>query len=355
MILSIVSFVIAFGLLVLVHEFGHFWVARRSGIAVEKFSIGFGPKLFGFKWKETLFQISLFPLGGFVKMKGESDEEKIDPSDQTSFSNKTTLVRSAVVSAGPLMNLVLSFILMPLVFWIGKPEPVFLKERAVIEQVLPNSPADQAGIRKGDTVFTVDGKPVANWVDLIQAVQIAGSKTFPMEVEREGKRFALEVRPQWNDQINQYMIGIQGKEPTSLDVTIRSYPLKEAIVVGFKANWDNLVLTFQVLKKLFTFELSYKALGGPVQIAYTLAKASASGLADFIFFTAFLSLQLAILNLLPIPVLDGGHLVFFLIEGVLRRPLSLKTRMVAQQVGLVLLLTLILMVTWNDVQRLFFR
>ena len=177
-----------------------------------------------------------------------------------------------------------------------------------------------------------------------------------LKIKREGKPITLSLKPQLDEKTGHYRIGIQGgTESTPFDLSIRHYSFIESIGVGFKANWKNLLLTFQVLKKLVTFELSYKSLGGPVRIAYTLAKASASGLADFIYFTAFLSLQLAVLNLLPIPVLDGGHLVFYLIEGICRKPLSLKTRMVAQQVGMVLLITLIVMVTWNDLQKLFFH
>ena len=135
---------------------------------------------------------------------------------------------------------------------------------------------------------------------------------------------------------------------------MKRYPFWESVVLGTKTNLENIALTFLVLKRLVTLQMTYKTLGGPVQIIYTLAGAAAPGLSDFTFFISFLSLQLAILNLLPIPVLDGGHLIFYIIEGIRRKPLSLKTKLVAQQVGMALLLTLVLLVTWNDLKRLFF-
>lgn len=445
MITSILAFVIAFSLLVLVHEFGHFWMARRAGVAVERFSIGFGPKLFGFKWKETDFGIALLPLGGYVKMKGESETEGVDPNDPRAFSNKSISARTSIVLAGPIMNLLFSFVLMPMVFWIGRPEPAFLDQPPVIERVLPNSPAekpglkvgdkilfcnekpmatwrellstialtpvgaklslrverdgapkifwleteklpggeesylgfekffgtsppaivkevfpdgpaDRAGIKPEDQIIAVAGKAIQNWDDLVQRIQSSQAQPLALEVRHDGQSHRFTVQPQWDPQSQRYLIGIQGMEAvTPFTYSIKRYSLTEAMRMGFKTNWENLVLTLLVLKKLVTLELSYKTLGGPVRIAYTLAKASASGATDFLYFTAFLSLQLGILNLLPIPVLDGGHLLFYLIEVIRRKPLSLKVRMVAQQIGLVLLITLIVFVTWNDLQKLFIR
>ncbi|OGQ04125.1 MAG: RIP metalloprotease RseP [Deltaproteobacteria bacterium RIFCSPLOWO2_12_FULL_44_12] len=443
MITSVLAFIIAFGLLVLVHEFGHFWVARRAGIACEKFSIGFGPKLFGFKWKETDFCISLLPLGGFVKLKGEGEEQEVSPDDKTAFPNKSVAARSAVVIAGPVMNLVLSFALMPLVFWIGKPQPSFFTEPAVIERIIPGSPAEKAGfqvgdqviqieskpvttwenlletlaltasekelsvdvqrgnlkqnilvktaalpggegaylgfekffgkspqaevkdviagspaeyagIRTGDLITEIDGKPVGDWDSLIQSVNTKGGEIFSVGILRQTSKLALKIKPNWDESAKRWMMGIRGPEGVNTTLfSTKRYEFFEAIQMGFKTNVKNIALTFEVLKRLFTFQMSYKNLGGPVQIAYTLAKASASGLADFLYFTAFLSLQLAILNILPIPMLDGGHLVFFGIEAIRKRPLGLKARLISQQIGLALLLTLILLVTVNDLERVF--
>lgn len=446
MILSILSFIIAFGILVLVHEFGHFWVARRTGVAIEKFSIGFGPKIFGFRSKGTEFCISLIPLGGFVKMKGDEDESQVSPDDKTAFVNKSVKARSAIVMAGPFMNLLLSFIVMPLVFLIGKPEPIFLKEPPVIERVLPGSPAEKSGLVIGDLIVSIDGTPLKTWENLLESVALTpANKKIRLEVEKkegakkevvvetatlpggegsylgvekyfgkapeavvkeimpespaaraglqagdqitlvggqpidswdgliravnahQGEAIQIEVlrkevkqnltiQPKWDEEAKRWMLGIKGPETMEMGpLQTRHYSFIGAIEAGCKTNIRNILLTFQVLKKLVTFELSYKNLGGPVQIAYSLSKAAASGAADFLYFTAFLSIQLAVLNILPIPMLDGGHLLFFMIEAVRKRPLSLKIRLIAQQTGLVLLLTLILLVTFNDLKRLFFQ
>lgn len=351
MLTSIAAFVIAFGLLVLVHEFGHFWLARRNGVAVEKFSIGFGPKLWGFQWRETRFVVSLLPLGGYVKMKGESDEEATDPNDTTAFANKTIGARARIVLAGPIMNLVLSFVLMPIVFWLGRPDPALLQQPAIIEAVLPGSPAERSGLRAGDRILAINQKAIAGWDLLIQEIQLAGSQPIDVTAERNEGEITLVLKPEWDEGADRYLIGIQGKT-IQTPVQFKKYGLVEGLVEGIRTNWQNTLLTLRVLQKLVTLQLSYKTLGGPVQIVYTLAQASASGLGDFLYFTAFLSLQLAILNLLPIPVLDGGHLVFYLIEAIRRKPLSLRARMVAQQVGLFLLITLIIFVTWNDIEKL---
>ncbi|MBI4125481.1 MAG: RIP metalloprotease RseP [Deltaproteobacteria bacterium] len=351
MITSILAFVVAFGLLVLVHEFGHFWVARRNGVHVEKFSIGFGPKLWGFQWKETAFVVSLLPLGGYVKMKGESDEDEIDPNDRSAFSNKPIARRSRIVVAGPIMNLVLSFVLMPVVFWLGRPDPALLNQPAVLEAVLPGSPAERAGLQAGDTVIKINQEAISGWNVLIREIQLAGNQNIHVTVERKENPIQLTLQPEWDEAQGRYLIGIQGKT-IQTPVEFKKYGFVEGLAAGVRTNWENTLLTLRVLQKLVTFQLSYKTLGGPVQIAYTLAQASASGLGDFLYFTAFLSLQLGVLNLLPIPVLDGGHLVFYLIEAIRRKPLSLKARTVAQQVGLVLLITLIVFVTWNDIEKL---
>lgn len=417
-------------------------MARRAGIAVEIFSIGFGPKLFTFKWKETEFCVSAIPLGGYVKMHGESEEEQIPKEDQRAFSNKSIQARSGVVLAGPFMNILLSFALMPLVFWIGKPEPAFIHELPVVERILPDSPAekagfvigdriialdgkltptweslleplifmgggkgvsieierggknetvvvktetlprgegsfigiekyfgpapeasvhdvlpggpaDQAGLKKGDKILSVGGKPVNNWDDLVREINVFQGGEITLEIVREEAKMTLPVEPKKDEESGRWLIGIQAPQPQTLSpLSIRKYGFLEGAKAGFKANWKNLILTFQVIKKLFTAEVSVKTLGGPVAIAYTLAKASASGISDFIYFLSFLSLQLGILNLLPIPVLDGGHLVFFGIEAIRRKPIALKARLIATQVGMVLLLTLVVFVTWNDLRRL---
>lgn len=444
MLTSAIAFIVAFGLLVLVHEFGHFWVAKKTGVTVEAFSIGFGPKILKWRWGGTEFCISLIPLGGYVKMKGESEEEEGMQDAPDAFFNKPIPARSGIVLAGPMMNLVLSFVLMPLVFWIGKPEPQFFKEPPIVERVLPSSPASTAGLTKGDRIQKINGEEtptwenllkslsllsagkevvldvehegeakevrlttapfgggaesyigiekffgasppaeikevisespaakaeiqkgdivqklnhtvVENWDHLVTLIQSSEGKESKMELNRQGQTVVAFVKPEWSEAEKRWRLGIQGPDPkANVSLSIYRYGFLEGLQMGFRKNFENLKLTFAVLYKLFTREFSYKNLGGPVQIAYVLAEASASGLADFLYFTAFLSLQLGVLNLLPIPVLDGGHLTFYAIEAIRGKPLSLKIRSLLQQVGMILLLTLITFVTWNDLKRLFF-
>ncbi|MDO8494266.1 MAG: RIP metalloprotease RseP [Deltaproteobacteria bacterium] len=352
---TILAVIFAFGVLVIVHEFGHFWVARRCGVFVEKFSIGFGPKLFGFMWKETQFIVSLLPLGGYVKMRGEEDSETVTPNDPTSFSNQPLKKKAAIVLAGPIMNLILSFVLMPMVFMIGHAEAPSLNTPPVIREVMVGSPAERAGLVAGDTILKVNEKEIKNWGELIQSVQLGGNAPSKIFVERQKNFFEFLLQPEWNEENHSYLVGIRGDAlPTDQTVEIKKYPFWESVVMGAKTNIENIALTFLVLKRLVTLQMTYKTLGGPVQIIYTLAGAAASGISDFIFFISFLSLQLAIMNLLPIPVLDGGHLFFYIIEGIRRKPLSLKSKMIAQQIGMALLLSLVLLVTWNDLKRLFF-
>lgn len=446
MITSILAFVLAFGVLVIVHEFGHFWVARRVGITVEIFSIGFGPKIFSRKLGETDFCVSLIPLGGYVKMRGQGDEveEEEDPNDPGSFANKSVLQRTCVVLAGPVMNLILSFALIPFVFWIGKPEPIYIQQPPVVERILSPSPAEKAGFEIGDRIIRLNGKITPTWEVLLESLSMMGAgKELAVEVERNGSSKTLSVttenlpqdvgsfigiekffgdapkplvqavlpdspaakgglqagdlilsiqnnpvkdwdslirqvnqmkgeplqmaikrgeatlnfavQPKWSDESKRWLLGIQSPQSQEIKAwAVRKYNFLQAIRVGFHTNVDRIKKTFRIVKQLVTNEVSYKSLGGPVAIASSLAKASASGLADFIDFTTFLSIQLGILNLLPIPVLDGGHLLFFLFEGIRSKPLAIKTRMIATQVGMVLLFTLIIFVTWNDLKKLLF-
>lgn len=442
--LSVVAFIVALSVLIIVHEFGHFILAKKAGIKVERFSIGFGPRLFGWKWWGTDFCVSLLPLGGYVKMQGEETaptEEAASPASALpdSFSSKTVWQRIQVGAAGPLMNLLFAFFLFPIVFLLGRNIPVFLHQPPVVTSVLPGSQAeaaglkagdlllslgdttfqnweeemravplssgqdsvlkirrggavqeikihigameevgggslgveppiatqqevvitkvqsrssaDEAGFLSGDKVLSIDGAPLLNWEHLRRTVQQTKGKELRFGVERQGLSKTLKVSADYDKGARQWLIGVQS-EPVALPSTLQHYSLREAIQNGTAEAAKLVGLTFVVVKKLFTLQLSYKMLGGPVQIAYSLAQASSSGFSDFLYFVGFLSIQLGILNLLPIPVLDGGLLLFLLIEGALRKPIPFRIRLITQQVGMALLLVFILLVTFNDLDRL---
>jgi len=436
--MTIFYFIVALGLLIFVHELGHFIFAKRAGIYVEAFSLGFGPRLFGFRKGETDYRVSLLPLGGYVKMRGEEAGDS-GAADPRSFAAKSVWARAKVIIFGPLMNLFLCLILMPVVFMIGRAEPVFLKEAPVVSGVRADSPAaavgmlpgdrivsidghgvrvwedvlnrvllgpgktvrvaferdgrmiekdvdigelpeikggyvgiepmlfygneakidglrsggpaDEAGLKAGDVVVSFAGQRVADWIDLSMQVDRNGGREASIVVEREGERIPLTVTPEFSEDHDRWLIGITKDRKSGVPTIVVRYGFFDAIVAGTKENVKLVGLTFEVLRRLVTLELSYKVLGGPIIIAKVSAAAAASGISDFLYFLAFLSLQLGILNFLPIPVLDGGHLVFLGIEAVRRKPLSVRVRGIADQVGFVMLIALMLLVTYNDIDN----
>ena len=211
--------------------------------------------------------------------------------------------------------------------------------------------AAEAGIVRGDLIVSFGGQKVYDWLDLTRLVNDSGGKETEVTVERDGELVSMSVTAKYDNKFGRYIIGITKDRMSGVTMKVRKYGFVEAIVRGTKENVKLLKLTFNVLKKLFTGKLSFKVIGGPVIIAKASAAAAATGLSNFIYFLAFLSMQLSILNLFPIPVLDGGQLVFLGFEAVLRRPLNARVRMVAHQVGFVLLLSLMLLITINDIDN----
>jgi regulator of sigma E protease len=436
---TILFFIIALGILIFVHELGHFILAKRAGIKVEEFSFGFGPRLVGIKRGETDYRLSLLPFGGYVKMLGE-DPTDPQAKDPRSFTQKTIWQRTKVILFGPLMNLFLCFLLMPIVFMIGRSQPAFLDQKPVLMGVRAESPAAEVGLKEGDRIVTLDGKKVGSWETVLNKVLItAPGNKVALEVERDGRDFTVnptvgempefrggylgiapmlflgneatvdgvmpgraadeaglkkgdkivslngqpvkdwfdligkvdenkgeeatvkvlrgderlkfKITPEYNEGYDRWLIGIRKDRNSGVPMIKKRYGPIDAVIRGTQENIKILKITFSVLKRLVTFKLSYKVLGGPIVIAKTSAAAASEGLSHFFYFLAFLSLQLAIINLLPIPVLDGGHLVFLGIETIRRRPVSERIRGIATQVGFVLLLSLMFLVTINDIEH----
>ncbi|MDO8461628.1 MAG: RIP metalloprotease RseP [Deltaproteobacteria bacterium] len=435
--MTIIYFVVALGLLVFVHEFGHFLVAKLSGIRVEKFSLGFGPKLIGFRRGETDYRLSLLPLGGYVKLSGE-DPDSPEADQPNSYSHKSIFQRLGVVVAGPFMNLLLAFVFMAVVFFIGKMEPAYLDQKPVVLGVAHDSPAASAGLEKGDEILQINGQSYTTWRNLIDQILLHPGDSFDLVIRRgdqllekkvalsthqatgsgflgiepglfigndpvvdevvpegpaaqaglvqgdrvisvsgapietwtemsekisasEGKPIALSLKrgemvqekvvsAQYDKEGKRWFIGIRkDSEKTGAPQVLKKYPLGQAIKMGALENLKLTDITFGVLGRLVTFQLSYKALGGPIRIAQGAAMAAESGISYFLYFVAFLSLQLGILNILPIPVLDGGHVVYLLAEKIIRRPVSMRVRAIADQTGMVLLILLMVLVTFNDI------
>ncbi len=345
-------FIISLGILILVHEWGHFILARWNGIFVDEFSIGFGPRLIAKKWGSTLYKICLLPLGGYVKMKGESPEEQNEDviNAPDSFAAKSVPRRLSVVLAGPAMNILMCFLLMPAALMVGVHEVSQEEGPAVVGHIVPGSPADIAGIQAGDKIVALQTRPVTGWNGFVESVQGQGWLPLVLRIQRDSETADIIVVSQYDASAHRHMIGIQrGNIPTVL----KRYPPLEAITTGFEESIGLTQMTFSILGRLFTGDLSYKALSGPLGIAKASSVVAQKGIGDFLHFMAFLSLQLGILNLLPIPVLDGGHVVFMAIESVRRRPISTRIRGMAQMVGVVLLVSLMLAVTWNDANTFF--
>ncbi len=351
---NIIAFVVVLGVLIFFHELGHFLIARLFGVGVEKFSLGFGPKIFGRTLGETDYRISAIPLGGYVKMVGEEPGAEIDPSDLSrSFTHKKIYQKMLIVAAGPLFNLFLACVIFFLVVLFSG---VYAYE-PTIGEVGEASPAAQQGIEKGDRVLSINGAPVATWDEMAELISGSGGRTLGFLVERGGERVALDVTPRrmpaknlFGEDIERYMIGVA----PGGEVFTRQVGVGGAVWESVRQTWRMTELTVVSIYKLIVGTLSRKTLGGPIMIAQMAGQQARQGVESFLFFIALLSVNLAVLNFLPIPVLDGGHLMFFAIEAVIRRPLNTRMREIAQQIGIFLLVLLMIYVFYNDINRLIF-
>jgi regulator of sigma E protease len=425
--MTFVYFLIVIGILVFVHEFGHFIMAKRAGVRVEKFSLGMGPKLFGYKKGDTEYIISALPLGGYVKMAGENPDEE-PTGDAGEFQSKTVWQRMKIAATGPLTNIALAFIVMPVVFMVG----TYAEGPAKVGYVEANSPAARAGFAAGDVIETINNRGISDWTKALTLIAVNPDTDVTVTIDRQGEKKTLMLRPETaaelkigtsglipdmpaeigrlrpgspaekagfmvNDKIlmvdrrtvyhwnqfsgfvresagkklmllierngnrmeksvtpvmdnGRYLIGV---EPV-MKLTFKKYGFLEAVRLGFDKTLDYIDLTFITLKNLLSFHLSIKTLGGPVMIAQMSGQAAAAGLSAFLSLLAVVSISLGILNLLPIPVLDGGLILFMLIEAVRKKPLQRRTMEIAQSIGASVLITLIAVVSYNDIMRMFF-
>lgn len=436
--MTLVAFLIMLGVLITIHELGHFLFARLFGVKVESFSIGFGPPIFKWKGKETEYQIALIPLGGYVKMYGEDSmtepiQGNIDKSafsDPRSFHSKPNWQKMLIAFAGPLFNIVLAIILFIAVYIMGVKEPAYLSQPVVVGyveknsiaekvgiqpfdkivkvngkevrnwkeftieigmkagknvdieilrngsiqkisvilpedmtkqsfgispvlpakvgKVLENSPAAKAGLKEGDIIVGVNGRPINTWFEFADFMaSLKEKQSVNLLVKRDNKIFSIMLEPQYNEELKKYTIGIAPKFET---VTIQYSPI-EAVGKALEKTKDLTVAIYNVVAGLITGEVSFKTLGGPISIAKFSGEALETGVSTFLFAMAFISLQLGYLNLLPIPVLDGGLILILLIETIIRRPLPDKAKEYLAYFGFALLGTLMIYVIFNDILR----
>ncbi len=437
-IYDIIYFVITLGILIFVHEFGHFIIAKRSGVGVLKFSLGFGPKILGKKIGETEYQISAFPLGGYVKIIGENPEEEVSEEDrERSFSGKPIRTRMAIIVFGPLMNVLLAFIFLCLVALIGFRIPAFMEGPPKVGWVEPDSPGQRIGIRAGDLIIKINDRKVSNWEEARFILVSNPNARLRLDVEREGAIVVKELvpeergvfgagytglQPEWPPIIKEIIKGdpadlgglkkddlilaIDGEEmrhwiqmamtiwknpdktitfkvkrgqeilffpirPKAVkskekaigligisnpgDTIFKQYGPLRAIVWGGRETLKLTKTTVTVLWRLVVRKISHRMVGGPILIAQMAGSAAKSGITTFMLFIASLSIMLAIINTIPIPLLDGGHLLFLGIEGIRKKPIGVKARELAYRVGLVFIILLMLLVFYNDITRFFLR
>lgn len=339
---SLLIAILGLALLIVVHEWGHFIVARLCGMRVERFSIGFGKPIASFKKGDTIYQIAPIPLGGFVQITGLNPHEEFDRDDPYVYPNRPRWMRLAVLVAGPLANYITAVFLAFAMFgyW-GVPS---LK----VEKVMPGTPAETAGFKAGDELVEAAGKPVSVRNPITDVIAQSGGKPVPVKIQRGGKEQVITVTPAAQD--GTYRIGVQ----IGGGSLHQSLPLAEAVGLAVMVPVD---LSGRILDGLWQMVTGKQkaALSGPVGIAQRMKQAADNGALEFLDLLTMLSVYLGLFNLLPFPALDGGRVLFLIFGSLGRRDVNAKTEAAVHFVGLVLLLGVFVVVTFNDIVGLFTR
>ena len=450
---TILAFIVALGSLVVIHELGHYWVARLCGVKVLRFSVGMGKIVFSRRFgpDQTEWALSILPLGGYVKMLDarEQDVSGLSPQElKREFTSQSVWKRMAIVAAGPLANFALAILLFAGLYTYGVPEPTtkvrvtseqsaaykaglrggdlitavngdpvqiwselrwkvlqgavdktpvkldiqrpdpavadghlldtvslpvdslntkdlegdylgklgigLARPKAVLGKVMPDGPAMKAGLREGDLVTAIDGQPVADGLALVERVRAAPGKPLNLSVLRNGNTLAVNVTPEAQD-ANGTQIGlIKVEVPLAPEMIVASSPPLQALAKGAKRTWDSSILTLRMLGKMVIGEVSWKNITGPITIADYAGQTARIGAISYLSFIALISISLGVMNLLPIPVLDGGHLLYYSLEVLTGRPISERVGAIAQRAGIGILMTLMMVAVFNDIVRLIF-
>jgi len=350
-VVSLFIFLLILGALITIHEFGHFIAARRLGVKVEKFSFGFGKSLISRKKGDTLYSINLVPLGGYVKLAGDTQEEFKNKPDE--YLSKKPSERARIIFFGPLLNYVLGFLCFWAIFFVGYPTLT-----TKVGTLLDGYGAKDAGILAGDQIMAVDGERVDFWEDLQKAIQRKkGAEKVMLTVLREGKEYGMEVKikeKKFDDAIGgKRSFGLIGITPKDEIIKVR-HGFLESFFLGVNKTLDLTVMTYKALWRMVTGKLSMReSVTGPLGIFYITSKAANLGIIALMHLVAVLNISLCIFNLLPLPVLDGGHIALLVVEGIRGKRLGLKAEQVITQIGLALIISLALFATYNDILRLF--
>jgi regulator of sigma E protease len=425
--------VVVLGLMVFVHEAGHFLAAKGFGVRVLTFSLGFGKRIFGFERGGTDYRVSILPLGGYVKMAGD-DPTAVMTGDPGEFLGRPRWQRFVIILMGPMMNFVLAVVVLAGLYMFHFQKPAYEDQPVVIGAIDPQSaaddaglqpgdrvvqfdsirnprwhdikfkvltgadhpipltvdrgdqtlhmsltphtegpdgagvagwypyvplvidksepgqPASEAGLKSGDMIVGLDGNPIYYWALIVQGLRDGKGKPVDLTISRDGKEFQVHVKPAYTDVmgLKTWRIGVTIRQT---EYVIRKLPPGTAVEYAVRANYRNFLETFDVLGKIVTRRMSTRSLAGPIGIAQISGEAYRRGVADLLLFVSFISLQLGIVNLLPIPVMDGGHIFMLAIEGLMRRDLSIQVKERVIQVGVVLIVLLFVFVMYNDIMK----
>lgn len=338
--ITILAAIFVFGILIFVHELGHFMFAKLTGMRVDEFAIGFGPKLIGYQYGETFYSIRLIPLGGYNKIAGMDPEEV---EDERSFGRKPLWARMVTILGGALMNFILPILLFTAIYTInGVDLPT---QESVVGQVYTGRPAAQAGLQTGDRITAVDGHSVTSWQEVVKKINASPGRQLVLTVQRNSDTIPITVTPELEPNTQRGLIGIApmlihnqptGTQAVSYAVTQTAFILKE-MTVG--------ILHMSTGK-------APADVAGPIGVAQMAGQVAQKGLIPLLHFTAFVSLNLGLINLLPLPALDGGHIVLLVLEGIRRKPVTKQTMYTIQAIGFALILALVVMSTYKDIIRL---
>ncbi len=356
-----VPFLFVLTIVVFFHELGHFWIARRCGVKIDAFSIGFGPELFGFYDRHgTRWRIAAIPLGGYVRFFG--DDSAASTPDQTalakmnqaerkvSFFYKPVAQRAAIVAAGPIANFILAILIFAGIFmFYGKQA-----SPARVNTVFADSAASEAGFKTGDLVLAIDGKKIDNFMDMQRIVSVHPGETLSFLVERDGKEIVLKATPKLDEHKDRFgnvlrigRLGITGL----MDPPVTVGPLT-ALSMGVAETWFIVDRTFAYIGGIIVGRESPDQLGGPLRIAQVSGQVASISFTALMHLTAVLSVSIGLLNLFPVPLLDGGHLLFYSVEAIRGRPLSEKAQEMGFRIGLAVVIMLMIFATWNDILHL---
>ena len=358
---NILPFICVLTVIVFVHEFGHFWVARRAGVKVEVFSIGFGKELFGFNDKQgTRWKFCLIPMGGYVRMFGDktaasqTDEELIknlsEADQKIAFSCKSLPVKSAIVAAGPIANYLFSVLIFAVFFMIyGYPS-----SEPLITQIMQNSPASRSEVNPGDIVVEVNGQNIKSFNDIKNIMALNTGHDIKLLIKRNDQLLEKQITPEkfiekdlLGNEVVSYKLGI-----ITNNVKLEEQNIFTSTKLAFGECYDLSLMTLKAMGQMIIGERGVKELGGPIKIAQYSAKSSEQGLQALLWFIALLSVNLGLINLMPIPVLDGGHLLIYLIEAICGKKIASKIQNYGFQIGLILIIMLTIFVMLNDLNSL---